>query len=125
MDCSGMISHALETGAVKCLGVVFVFCSWPVRRALVEEKCAGCLFNLLTILDSGRAGRLSKATCFLLQTCSAQGKARLLSQLLGAQLSYWLQQDNNNAISEAASVLFILLLNSHYYALSLSVFNML
>lgn len=88
MNRSEMISHALEAGAVKCLGVVFVFCSWPVRRALVEEKCAGCLLNLLTTLGSAGAGLLSKATCFRLKTCSAQGKALLLSQVWGAQLSY-------------------------------------
>lgn len=84
---SEMISPALETGTVKCLGVVFVFRSQPVRRALVEGKHAGCLFSLTT-LGSDRAGRLSKATCFLLQTCSAQGEALLLSPVLRAQLSY-------------------------------------
>lgn len=88
MNRSEMISHALENGAVKCLGVVFVFCSRPVRRALLEQKRTGWLFNPLTTLGSAGAGRLSKATCFLLQTCSTQGKALLLSLVLGAQLSY-------------------------------------
>lgn len=84
---SEMISHALETGAAKCLGVVFIFHSWPVRRALAEGKRAGCLFHLTTLGSAG-AGRLSKAACFLLQTRSAQGEALLLSPVLGAQLSY-------------------------------------
>lgn len=84
---SEMISHALETGAVKCLGVVFVFHSWLVHESTGGGKGVQAAFSIFSP-PWVQPGRSSKATCFLLQTCSAQGEALLLLQVLGAQLSY-------------------------------------
>lgn len=81
-----MISHALETRAVKYLGVVFVFLSRLVKEFTVQE---GCLFNLLTALGSAGAGCLSKATCFLLQmSVMFRWKLHLFQKVLEAWVSY-------------------------------------
>lgn len=123
MICSKMISHDLETGAVKYLGAVFGF-PFVIGEGVYctgehwwKEGQAGCLFKLLTTLGSAGAGCLSEATPFPLQKCIMLGWKLSTSSRRCWKHSFPIDFSRimNNAISAVASVLFILLLNSHYF----------